>query len=1066
MKLGDTSRSDLEESLKAALQEEIAHLDRSGGERTIAAVGGTLLRQAGDWFVYSFLLDREFQVPDDSSALATIGSEPERAIIISVRGMELILGLARSHGPTLSRVEVSVDPSALMKRILERFEDQTLPNRKDSLARMAFGYASPRTGSLSFQSKMQLSDEKRRAVEQTLGSAIQFIWGPPGTGKTQTIAALCELLVEAGESVLLASHTNIAVDEALLRTAGPGGPLNSSPLYAEGKLIRVGPPRHPELAKIEELQAEAVANRLAKDLKERVQAIEARTRELQNRRDEVWQVLQHWADIRRATAKTRSATQAWKDNLSAVTSIEAELAQARHREAEALNRLDRALGATGLRRLIQRNPAKYQQVLVAAEHERGEVETALDWARSEEVSSRALLASANQELDRLRSTAIESEADAKSEIALIDEELRSLDSELSQLKERIAGLLEQVIHEARFIGSTMTKAAIDETLSKRAFDAVIVDEASMAPLPLLYLLCLRAAKRVVIVGDFHQLPPIVQSGDELAQQWLGRDIFQQAGLASNELEPKLRPVRADLHEQHRMAPEIRRFVSEHFYGALLRDGYVGPRPRDEFWAQQEPRGPSVCVVDTSSLEAWSQRSPGIRPSKFNLYSALVAVELAESLLTNVDQLDELVDRPPVGIITPYRAQASLLRVLLDERNLARRVSVGTVHSFQGLENDVVIFDFVEDQPNWKAGPLLLDQGPRLINVAVTRARHRLIVLGSYRHARKHLKNSVLWDLVQYASSQSTISAESFLRQDFLRAVAEASSAIRHGEIDEASTHLRVCTERDFFAALEADLRKAKRRIVLFAPFLGRRLEDVVPRLRERIEADVDVYVVTPPLADIDESAMGWYKTAHQRLQSLGVRLVPFRKMHQKLVFIDSDVVYVGGLNPLSHVDTAEIMDRWHSKEVAKAHADQVRLADLLSMWTDPADPAMRTCPRDGYPLTVVAPVTWQDFDPMFWGCSRHPECDYKRRFSHGPRRSGSRLCDRCGSPMRLRRPATQVWWVCIDPACGARRKVQEGEVTEERLRDLPPPPRKSSPKARTRTRRSTYSARRRGRRRR
>lgn len=119
----------------------------------------------------------------------------------------------------------------------------------------------------------------------------------------------------------------------------------------------------------------------------------------------------------------------------------------------------------------------------------------------------------------------------------------------------------------------------------------------------------------------------------------------------------------------------------------------------------------------------------------------------------------------------------------------------------------MIFDFVEEEPNWKVGPLFLGQGGRLLNVAVTRAQHRLFVVGNILHVRRLLKKTLLSKLVAYASELQLVRAEEFMRSDFHRAVAEAVARIRHGEVVDLNTdRLRLLSERDFFAALDFDLR--------------------------------------------------------------------------------------------------------------------------------------------------------------------------------------------------------------------------------------------------------------------
>lgn len=1050
------NRNALEDELRAALEEEIAHLKKTQTERTVAATGGSRSGAAGPWVLYTFLLERDFLVPDATPVMAQIGNERLNAQIVGIQGMEITLALQRDLGPTIARVEISVDPTAILQRILTRLEDPAIAGLSDTLARMAFGYENPRFGQVEFTSVLDLSDENRLAVGRAIGSQVQFIWGPPGTGKTQALAALCEVLVENGESVLLTSHTNVAVDEAILRAAGPSsgnrkqGPLFKTPAYSEGKLLRYGPPKHAELEQIiEELSAEAISRRLATHLEARLSEIDRELAEIRDACRQVEEVLEDWRKAEHFAMEVRSRERALEGTRASLNRRRQQHDAAGTALTQATSRSEDALNPRGLRRLFRKDPRPFQLAVRDADRALHLASESLSAAEARELEARTSVDVGRAHASQLNPTVPKEEALRR--VDMLGSRAAVLDEERNRIQSEIDGIIETVICDAQLVGTTLTRAATDEVLSKRKFDTVIIDEASMAPLPLVYLAALAADKRVILVGDFRQLPPIVQSPEssELANKWLGRDIFCQAGIDEDDLPQDKDDWRANLWEQHRMAPAIRQFASK-FYGGRLRDYFDGDRLDDKRWAQRPPAGAAVCLVDTTSLGAWSQRSPGARPSKFNIYSALVATELAELLVQDMDKDSGKSGSRPVGIITPYRAQANLLKVLLEGRGLETLVHAGTVHSFQGTESEVIIFDYVEEEPYWKAGPLLLAQGDRLINVAVTRARHRLFVLGSYSHVRQQLKRSRLWDLVDYAHGIQHIKAGDFLRADFHSAVAEANARISHGSVSDLDAHhLRVLSERDFFDALEYDLVRAKSRVVLFSPFLGRRAADVMPRLKVCVDSGVDVYVVTLPLADVDGVDMrSFYATTHQRLEQLGVKLVFFREMHQKLVFIDDRILYVGGLNALSHRHTAEIMDRWNSKDVSKAHAEQVRLNDLLAMWADPDDPAMRTCPRpecNGAPLLIVAPVTYQDYDAIYWGCTNYPACKYKRRFSFGPRRSGARICDQCGAAMHLEQKPAAVWWMCGQ--CGVRRKVQEGEASQRELASLP---RRSTTKAKSR----------------
>lgn len=977
-------------------------------------------------------------MPDASPVVVRVGGEKLRGQIVAIQGMTVTLGIERDFGPAIARVEISADPAVILERILLRMEDPASPGLPDRLARAAFGFSTTTHSPADFSSTVDLDPEQRSAVGQAIGSDILFIWGPPGTGKTQTLAALCEVLVEAGESVLLTSHTNVAVDEAMLRAAGPApvgrdsGPLYQTPPYFEGKLLRVGEPKHQDLQAIKELSAHEVAERAVKELKDRLADVERKLDVIRRARATVQADLVAWEEVDRAEAMARAKRGAHKGALVALEKRRGEHSVASSELERSKRELDEVSNPRGLRRIFRKDPRPFRFTVGQNQRRLSVAVEAVTSANDREQRARASLEVAEAKTTGQRPSMPRSDLIQRAE--WLDADARTLEQEKALLQREVDEVIERIIREAVFVATTLTKAAIDELLAKRTFDTVIIDEASMAPLPLVYLLALAAKRRVVLVGDFRQLGPIVQApkSSELAHKWLGRDIFTLAGVDQIDLPPDQAALRADLLSQHRMAPQISAFASKTFYRSKLIDA-EGERDDDRQWARHTPAGSQVCFVDTSRLGAWSQRSPGARPSKFNIYSALVATELAAILAEPIRRDEDDTGPGPVGIITPYRAQADLLKVLLKQRNLERLVHAGTVHSFQGMENQVIILDFVEDGPYWKAGPLLLgDSGDRLINVAVTRARHRLFVLGSYQHVQKHLKRSKLWDLAQYARAAQSLEAEEFLKADFNRAVAEAHARIRHGVVSDLDVdHLRVLSEIDFFSVLDYDLARAEARVVIFAPFLGQRAMDVIPRLAACIEAGVDVYMVTPPLADIEEGIRQFYSSIHQQLDELGVKLVFYRAMHQKLVFIDEHILYVGSLNPLSQRDLAETMDRWDSKDVFQVHWDHTGNDNILSMWTDPADIAMRTCPRHGTPLLVVSPAKYYDYDSMFWGCTNHPDCDYKRSFSVGPRRTGARLCGKCDAEMSLEQKPAGVWWVCGQ--CRSRRKVQEGEASKAQL---------------------------------
>lgn len=311
---------------------------------------------------------------------------------------------------------------------------------------------------------------------------------------------------------------------------------------------------------------------------------------------------------------------------------------------------------------------------------------------------RARLASAEACL-----TALEQRLDDEPLLASVNEELGRLTRESTTAADRVLGA-------ARITAATLTKLAVSQQVYGRRWEAVIVDEASMATPPQVALAAALARHRIAVFGDPRQLPPVVQSNAPPAREQLGRDVFHHAGVASPEIDV---PHRSFLSVQYRMAPAIRDLVSQTFYAGRLRDGPgVGPRGAS-----------SLALVDTSRIDSQVQRRGGSRANP--VHAALVAE------LTHSFQREGYKD---IGIVSPFRAQVREIRNALGRRGLApSSIDVGTVHRFQGGERDVVLFDTTDTPPFGR----FLDSRrnsdlARLINVALSRARHRLVFIA---HAR-------------------------------------------------------------------------------------------------------------------------------------------------------------------------------------------------------------------------------------------------------------------------------------------------------------------------------------------
>src|SRR5262249_7981262 len=161
-------------------------------------------------------------------------------------------------------------------------------------------------------------------------------------------------------------------------------------------------------------------------------------------------------------------------------------------------------------------------------------------------------------------------------------------------------------------------------IQKRRFHTVILDEASMAPIPALYVAASLADANALAVGDFKQLPPIVQANNEMAKRWLGRDVFDVAGMTKAYHEGSRPAHFVALEEQHRMHGSISRIANDFFYDRILRDApSTGADTELNGWYRRDVAEDNpVLLVDTGPLGAWvTSVARGVRSSRLNFLSA-------------------------------------------------------------------------------------------------------------------------------------------------------------------------------------------------------------------------------------------------------------------------------------------------------------------------------------------------------------------------------------------------------------------------------------------------------------
>jgi hypothetical protein len=283
---------------------------------------------------------------------------------------------------------------------------------------------------------------------------------------------------------------------------------------------------------------------------------------------------------------------------------------------------------------------------------------------------------------------------------------RALLAEARALEDRAEA---EVLDRAQVVLATLTSVDAPP-LARRRFPVAVVDEATQAVEPALYLALLRA-DRAVLAGDHLQLPPTVLSAAAQAGG-LGVSLFERLVALHGEA------ARVTLAEQHRMNARIMAFPSEALYaGALRAHPAVADRAVD---------GAPLEVVDTAG-RGFEEETPEGSDSKQNPGEAdLVASEVRRVLALGL---------PPgeVAVISPYDAQVQRLRQLL-AAEVENGLEVDTVDGFQGREKEAVIVSLVRSNDGGEVG-FLADV--RRMNVALTRARSKLVVVGDGATVSRH-----------------------------------------------------------------------------------------------------------------------------------------------------------------------------------------------------------------------------------------------------------------------------------------------------------------------------------------
>lgn len=304
----------------------------------------------------------------------------------------------------------------------------------------------------------------------------------------------------------------------------------------------------------------------------------------------------------------------------------------------------------------------------------------------------------------------------------------------------------EIFDEARVVASTLIGCA-NQVMSGRRFATLFIDEAAQALEPACWNAILRCSK-VVFSGDYQQLPPTVKC-PSAAHDGLSTTLMERVA----EEKPSCVSM---LTIQYRMNRLIMGFPSRWFYGGRLQ---AAPQVADRLLS---PIDCPVTWIDTTAC-GFGEQVNGVTTSKSNPQEARLLIHTLKDYIdvigpSRID--DELTD---FGIITPYKAQARLIRRLLKMnyflKRYRRRIAVNTVDGFQGQERDVIVISMVRDNDDGTIGFL---RDLRRMNVAMTRAKMKLIIIGNIDTLSRH---RFYRELIEYIRDNGEIIEVAIPQQD-------------------------------------------------------------------------------------------------------------------------------------------------------------------------------------------------------------------------------------------------------------------------------------------------------------
>lgn len=558
-----------------------------------------------------------------------------------------------------------------------------------------------------------------------------FIVGPPGTGKTSVIVSALEKLLQNNLRVLVLSPTNRAVENVLEKIS-----LDS---FQEGEVVAAFAS---EAQALQQLSPKNVIAKKIAPLEELLAIASEIKSELLSKKRDLQPILFSFEQQQEAQQIALNNTKKDSENLRA------ELKELQSQ----LKTIERKLFVIGEDSVLN----GLSKVLISKKLSALEIEQTQKQSEIKTKEAEILLKNESLSLiENGKASSIEAHKEVKESFSKVLDDLKEVDLKIESLSKEMNSLkMGNVFNEARLVGATLASAALNSKIQTGMFDVVIVDEASMAIMPLLIAaeqtlnetvvdltidnmpdlnqaqneaVKLMLRSKMICVGDPAQLQPIAKTHE------LKKSVF-----AYYNVERLFGGVIVEnavlLDTNYRNHPQITATASEMFYGGMLKSG------------KEKEEGKSLYIRQSSSKMVTSEGS------FINYGNMKIVIEQTRRALER--------GRRDIGIITPYKKQATLISealLSLQTEYPDAHLQAGTIHTFQGKEAEIIIFDIAfSPKDDDEYVPATYNGGSdsevaKLLNVAMTRAKDFFIVIGDVDGILKMPKDLILKNWLQKIS---------------------------------------------------------------------------------------------------------------------------------------------------------------------------------------------------------------------------------------------------------------------------------------------------------------------------